>query len=156
IKPFNTLALNTLQVLSNKQVVESRAKTLSERLTFSGPKPISATQWLLDCAAEMPNADDYRVFSITSLDVIEVLGLEPRPGFFRYSLNEIHKKQAEVPADSNVPPRSELDHQISLAAKVPEHERDLFQTKIIELANKRQLYQTVVYSYRSPAIRMDK
>lgn len=151
IKPFDTLARNTLQILSGKQVVEKRAKTLTERLTLSGPEPTPATTWLLDTISQKPDTEDYRVFRIDNLDVLEVLGLEPRLGFFCYSFKEINEKQASQSPDQ--PPRSELDRQIGLAANVPDEERDLFQKKIIELANKRQLYMSVVYSFASPDIR---
>jgi ABC-type transport system involved in cytochrome c biogenesis permease subunit len=156
IKPFETLARNSLQVISGKQEVEKRAKTIWERITRSGEKPIPATVWLLDAISEKPHADDHRIYRIDNLDVLEVLGLEPRPGFFKYSYNEIHKKQESKPTSADQPPRTELDRQIALAAQVPAKERDLFQTKIIELADHRQLYQAVVFSYRSPAIRMDQ
>ncbi|MEX2169386.1 MAG: cytochrome c biogenesis protein CcsA [Pirellulales bacterium] len=156
IKPFETLARNTLQVISGKQVVEKRAKTTWERITRGGEKPIPASVWLLDCISETRHAEDHRIFRIDNLDVLEVLGLESRPGFFRYSYREINKKLADSPTNVNQPPRTELDHQISLAAGVEETKRDLFQARIIDLANRRQLYQAVVFSYRSPAIRMDQ
>ncbi len=74
------LARTTLQYLSGKQEVSTIA-------TESGK--LSAERWLLDVIAGAPGLREYRVFRITDLDLLSALGLEPRPGVFRYSFKEI-------------------------------------------------------------------
>ncbi len=80
IKPLDSLARTTLQYLSGKQEVVTST-------TKSGK--LSAERWLLDVIAGAPGSRDYRVFRITDLDLLSALGLEPRPGKFRYSFQEI-------------------------------------------------------------------
>ncbi|HEY3394181.1 MAG TPA: cytochrome c biogenesis protein CcsA, partial [Lacipirellulaceae bacterium] len=133
IKPYDTLARNTLQILSGRQelvvVDKDKAKTY---------KP--AIGWLLDVISGVRRADDHQVFRIENLDLVDTLGLEHRPGHWRYSLSELDKKRGEV------------NRQIDLVAKVPEEERSLFQNKVIELAVKRNLYMAVSLSFQSPPI----
>jgi hypothetical protein len=66
-----------------------------------------AISWLLDTISGLEKADDYRIFRIDNSDVILALGLEMRPGSFRYSYNEILKKQTKIqrpaPAKDIVP-----------------------------------------------------
>ena len=64
-KPIDTVARNLLTVLSGKQTVR----------TENGDK-ISATQWLLDNLAGHPDAIDYKVIRIESLDVLASFGLK--------------------------------------------------------------------------------
>ncbi len=137
IKPYDTLARNTLQILSGRQelVVVDKDK----EKTF---KP--AIGWLLDVISGVPRAEDHQVFRVENLDLVDTLGLEYRPGHWRYSLNELDKK------------RGELNRQIDLAAKVPEEERSLFQNKVIELAVKRNLYMAVSLSFQSPPISLER
>jgi ABC-type transport system involved in cytochrome c biogenesis permease subunit len=137
VKPYDTLAHNTLQILSGRQelVVVGKDKTKTY-------KP--AIGWLLDVISGVRRAEDHQVFRIENLDLVDTLGLEHRPLHWRYSLSEIDKK------------RGELNRQIDLAAKVPDAERSLFQNNVIELAVKRNLYMAVSLSFQSPPISLER
>ena len=76
-KPIDSLARNTLKVLSDRQsFVDS----------ISGEKT-PAIKWLLDAIILSEAADRHRVFRIESMDVQDVLGL-PRRKRFRYAVEE--------------------------------------------------------------------
>ncbi len=77
VKPFDTLARNSLRVLSNRETFKD---------TNGQRQP--AIRWLLDVIARPRDAEKYRVFRVDSLELLEALGLERRQGF-RYSWEEI-------------------------------------------------------------------
>jgi ABC-type transport system involved in cytochrome c biogenesis permease subunit len=132
IKPYDTLARNTLQILSGRQeliVVDKEGRETRE----------PAIRWLLEAIANTDKSRDYRVFRIENLDLLETLGLKPRAGF-RYSLNEIQSKP------------DEMDRQIDLVSGVNENQRTLYDNKVIELATKRNLYTLLVVSFQSPPL----
>jgi ABC-type transport system involved in cytochrome c biogenesis permease subunit len=136
IKPYDTLARNTLQIISSRQQVD--VWTANGKVVDG----VAAIHWLLDAISGHPRADDHHVFRIENLDVLDTLGLERRPVFWRYSLNEILKKGGE------------LERQVSLARATPEEERSLFQHKMLDLSGKYSLYSVVVMSFRSPPVSM--
>lgn len=138
IKPYDTLARNTLQIISSRQelAVMGADGKVAEKLP--------AIRWLLDVISGAPAAADHRVFRIENLDLLDALGLEHRPLFWRYSLSEIEKKPGE------------FDKQIQLIANVPEAERSLFQHKVVDLANKYNLYRVLAWSFRQPPLSADK
>jgi len=138
IKPYDTLARNSLQILSTRQelgVLDNDGNVIRRE---------PAIRWLLDVISGSDAAADHRVFYIENLDVLETLGLKPRPKFWRYSLNEIVGKKGE------------LDRQIQLAEATPEKERTLFQNKILHLATKRNFYMLLALSFRSPPLSSDR
>ena len=141
VKPYDTLARNSLQILSGRQEVGVLDSSKHDIVSH-----LPAIRWLLDAISGAPGSTDHRVFRIDNLDVLDALGLEHRPGFFRYSLNEILAKKATDPKDPTI--QTELDRQIKLAAAVPKEKRSLFQTKIAELANKYNFYRVLVVSFR--------
>jgi len=139
IKPYDTLARNSLQILSGKQevgVLDEKTGKVTEQLP--------AVRWLLDAISGAPRANDHRVFRIVDLDLVETLGLKHRPLFWRYSLNEIRGKEGE------------LERQIKLAEETPATDRSLFQNSVLQLASKRNLYMLLVLSFRSPPLSADK
>ncbi|MFO0810718.1 MAG: cytochrome c biogenesis protein CcsA [Gemmataceae bacterium] len=90
VKPMDTVARTNLTIVSSRQTFD-----VSDEVTG---KP--AIEWLLDVmAAKEPftgEAAKLKVFRITSLEVLSLLKLEPRPGFYRYSLQEIGKHYDEL------------------------------------------------------------
>ncbi len=96
VKPLDTLARNTLRVISNRETF----------LDASG-KSQPAIRWLIDTITEKAPpasvkaderaiaANDYRVFRIENEDVLNLLGLERRKGF-RYSVNELLTRIGEL------------------------------------------------------------
>ena len=100
VKPLDTLARNTLQVISNGETL--RDHTNDERMT--------ATQWLFEMMSGVsdekqrgpekppPRYARYRVFRIDNFEVLDFFGLEKRKGFL-YSLEEIGSKAKEFNAE---------------------------------------------------------
>ena len=84
VKPMDTLARNTLRVISNRETYEDEQ---------GNRRP--AIQWLLDVIAGAPEARRHRVYRIDNLDVIETLGLQRRKGF-RYAESEFAAKIPEL------------------------------------------------------------
>ena len=112
VKPYDTLARNTLQVLSGSQevgVVNDKGKVTSH---------LPAIRWLLDAASDAKGGNDHRVFRIDNLDFLDALGLPRRPQYWRYSLNEIRTKRVERKAKTRA--SLEVLHQIKLADTTPE------------------------------------
>src|SRR6185312_98483 len=84
-------------------------------------KTLPAIECLLDVISVSEKADEHRVFRIENADIIDTLGLEKRPGFYRYSMKELRQKEGE------------LDRQFQLAGKTPAKERSLFHNKLLQL-----------------------
>ncbi|MFO0868580.1 MAG: cytochrome c biogenesis protein CcsA [Pirellulales bacterium] len=91
VKPLDTLARNTMRVLSNRETFKD-----------ADGRTQPAIRWLIDMITEKTRgtddegqpaiaAHDYRVFRIENDDVLNLLGLERRPGL-RYSVNELLRK----------------------------------------------------------------
>ena len=144
VKPFDTVARNMLLwycqrqeavVALDKKYQETTSKKLSD---LSGPKRISATQWLLDVVAGKPEASDYYVFRVDNPELLSTLELKPRPGFYRYSISELVE---------NV---DKLIEQARLADQQDPKLRNLFQNEVLELMNKMVAYRRVQSAYSMP------
>lgn len=133
VKPYDSLARNTLQYLSAKQEL---IREDADGTTHKEP----AIRWLLDTISSAPAANDNRVFRIDNPEVLDTLGLKPRPGSFRYSINELRPKIAE------------LEKQWRLALVVPEKKRSLYQRRIGELFEKVNLYAMLQQTFGLPQI----
>jgi ABC-type transport system involved in cytochrome c biogenesis permease subunit len=121
VKPRDTLARNCLQIVSGRQ---------SFRDDQGVTQPV--IRWLLDVESSLPGEADspalkHPVFRIENLQVLDFLGLEPRSGL-RYSLDEFKSKI------------DELAKEASRARAVDEAKQDLFDHKLIELAQHVKLY----------------
>ena len=79
MKPFDTLARNSLRVIANRETFKD-----------SSGKSQPAIRWLLDVVANPTAADKHRVFRILNLEVLDTLGLNRRQGNV-YSLQEIRR-----------------------------------------------------------------
>jgi ABC-type transport system involved in cytochrome c biogenesis permease subunit len=139
IKPYDSLARNSLQFLSGKQSL-----TIEDS---SGKKTrLPALLWLLDVISGKPDqsgnlkAGEYRIFRIENLDVLNTLGLEQRSGSWRYSWNEIYAKG------------DEFEKEIAAAGVEAEAELPLtlYQQKLLDLGTKIRVYSDLVASFRSP------
>jgi ABC-type transport system involved in cytochrome c biogenesis permease subunit len=138
IKPYDTLARNSLQILSSRQelgIINEKGKIIDH-------KP--AIRWLLDAISGAEAANDHRIFYVANLDLLETLGLKRRPKFWRYSHNEIHGKEGE------------LDRQIKLAEATPEKKRLPVHNAVLQLASKRNFYTLLVLSFREPPLELDR
>ncbi|HAU47766.1 MAG TPA: hypothetical protein DCW57_01660, partial [Planctomycetaceae bacterium] len=82
VKPLDTVARNTLQLLSNRT-------SLKMPETEQGPSgTISASQWLLAAMADTDWVGDAPVFRIDAREVLDLFDLTRRSGH-RYTLNEL-------------------------------------------------------------------
>jgi ABC-type transport system involved in cytochrome c biogenesis permease subunit len=136
IKPYDTLARNSLQIISSRQevsVIDDKGKVT---------KTLPAIQWLLDVISGAEAADQHRVFRIENTDILATLGLEKRPLYWRYSMKELRKKDGE------------LERQFQLASQTPDKERSLFQNKLLQLRDKYYLYTALVLAFRSPPLEL--
>ena len=144
IQPFDTFARNVLTVISDRGVVELDEESSSSFKRLIGIKPkITATKWLLDVITNSKSAQQYQVFRIENLDLLQTLGLEPRDGF-RYSVAELTGR------------REEVFKQLGLAREVPEEKRSLEQRSIMELSEKIFRYTALQDSFAAAQIRTDK
>lgn len=144
VKPYDTVARNTLQIFSGRQEVigEKKKGWLNELMRRTEKTP--AVVWLLDSISDSPAASEHRVFRIENLELLEAIGLEPREGSWRYSIREIQEHF------------DELKKQIDLAAAQPEDQRSRFQQAALELAGNLSRYATLVKSFRTPPISADR
>ena len=116
VKPLDTLARNSLRILSNKQ----------EYVGEDGEKK-PAMRWLLDLIARRDKSDKHRVFRIDYQPLLDALKLPKREGHM-YSFEEIMKEEKE------------FKRQIGLAADVKDEKaRSIYQKKVLELAKRLQL-----------------
>lgn len=117
VKPLDTLARNTLRIVSNKETFDDESKRQPGK---DRTPQLPAIRWMLDVISESPEADQHRVYRIDNLDVLSTLGLQRRKGF-RYALSEFRDK---IP---------ELEKQLNEARAVPEEELSFYQRKLFEV-----------------------
>ncbi len=144
VKPFDTLARNTLQYLSGRQELG----VLNDKGEVTAHLP--AIRWLLDAITAAKGAGDERVFRIENIDLLDTLDLPRRPQFWRYSINEIRHKEATDPDDPQL--NTEFQKQIKLALGTPDKERSLYQNKVLELYNKFMTYANLVTAFQVPEL----
>jgi len=122
-KPFDTLARNTLMIISGRQYV----------IDSDGDEQ-PAVKWLLDVMTSKIShvpfpgpAEKARVFRIENDQVLDLLGLAPRSGF-RYAIEEFADKLGK------------LQEKASQAQSIPPKQQDKYDAKSIELAQHLQTY----------------
>lgn len=116
VKPLDTLARNTLMIISDRQTYVD-----------ADGKRQPAIRFLLDVISQSDAAKKHRVFRIENDQVLGLLGLPERSGL-RYAVEEF---QSKVP---------EVARQASRAQAEDENSRDLFDTKVIEVARQLDLF----------------
>jgi len=131
-KPLDTVARTRLQVISCKQefsegkIGEDDSGPSWLPIDF-GKKREPAMRWLLDALSDGRNQDSaawkHRVVRIDNDQVLNLLQLKPRPGFYRYSLEEIY------------PHFAELEDAKRVADKKEKLKRDVLDVKVLELHN---------------------
>jgi ABC-type transport system involved in cytochrome c biogenesis permease subunit len=131
VKPYDTLARNSLRILSGKQTfVDKQGKR----------QP--AIRWLLDILADTAASREHQILRIDNLDVLEALGLQRRKGF-RYSLSQLFGKEEN---------REQYLRQVQLASEVPEADRTLVQQRFLALARNVSLMTVLRDAFASPAL----
>jgi ABC-type transport system involved in cytochrome c biogenesis permease subunit len=145
VKPYDTLARNSLQIISTRQSV-----AVLDDKTGKIKQYVPAIRWLLDVISGAEGAQDHRIFRVENMDLLDALDLPHRPLFWRYSLNELNHKQATTTDDPEI--TTELSRQIKLADETPAKDRSLFQNKVLQLRDKTQFYMALVLAFRSPPL----
>ncbi len=127
IKPFDTLARNSLLIINGKQVLRQ-----------DGEK-ISATRWLLDVMFDAKTADDQDVFLIHNPEVLGLFGWQQGERK-RFSHNELRPFMVQI------------DEQGRQAAEVEAAQRSAYQTAVLNLFNSISLYQRLKNSVRPEGV----
>jgi ABC-type transport system involved in cytochrome c biogenesis permease subunit len=109
VKPLDTVARNTLRIISDKQ-------TFTDEDGHRQP----AIRWLADVIADPETAEKHRVFRIENMEVLDTLGLQRRAGL-RYSLAELRPKSEE------------FNKQAESARAKNARDLSLYERKILEL-----------------------
>ncbi|MBI2477357.1 MAG: cytochrome c biogenesis protein ResB, partial [Planctomycetia bacterium] len=126
IKPFDTLARNSLRVVSTK-----------EQLKDGVGHDLPAIVWLRDVISGSKAGTKHEVFKIDNLELLDTLKLTRRKGGL-YSMDEIE------------PRMEELSKQVRLAEEVPDEQKSVYQRKVLELATRLLLFSKLRDAFRMP------
>jgi ABC-type transport system involved in cytochrome c biogenesis permease subunit len=120
VMPLDTIARNSLMIISGRQSFTDEDGT-------SQP----AVKWLLDVMTTgklRGPAMRHKVFRIENIQVLSVLGLQPRKGL-RYSLDEI------------MPGFQDFEQEFKRVQRMAPKDRNVFDNKIVELGQHLKLFQ---------------
>lgn len=119
VKPLDTVARNTLMVITGRQTIEIDEDTKHE-----------AIRWCADVIANAEIARTQDVFRIDHPELVAMLGFESpeQGGKKRFSFMEL------------TPSFEEISRQADLAFQVKPKERDPFQRQVIDLMNRLTMY----------------
>ncbi len=125
VKPFDTLARNSLRAMSDRQSFKD-----------NDGKTQPAIRWFLDTATDLPVSHDYRVLRIDHPEVLDLLGLERRPSYL-YSVDEIRPKVEE------------LEKQVDLVRDLEKKKAPLsvFQQRVMELDQRTRAFTMIHASF---------
>lgn len=159
VKPFDTLARNTLRVLSGKeefrdQIIEKRTVTPGwlARKIFRAKDPYeyefvksgkkhSAMRWLLDVISESEASVHHKVFRIDNPEVLDTLGLTRREGFL-YSVEELMPKIGDFEKQVEQARKQEKEKGIDSLA--------VYQRKILEVDTRIRTFTKLGAAFRHP------
>jgi ABC-type transport system involved in cytochrome c biogenesis permease subunit len=135
IKPLDSVARTTLQLLGNRTAVKMPADAPA-----GGPTgTVSATQWLLGLMAGSDWVERAPVFRIDAKEILDLFDLERRQGH-RYAPAELEKGRAK------------LREQVATLRDVPAESRSFVQKKMIEIEQKFAAYDVIRFAYEAPAL----
>ena len=148
-KPFDTLARNSLRVLSNRTtfITEIEVKDDNGKVVKKDGKPKTkevknpAILWLLDLMTDPQVASRHKVFRIDSPHVQKILKLERRKGFM-YALDEFYEPVID----------GTLAKQAEVARKKDEANRSADDRKLLELERKLGRYSLLMNSFNPPGL----
>jgi ABC-type transport system involved in cytochrome c biogenesis permease subunit len=152
VKPMDTVARSYLVLLTHKQTFMEEIDT-GKKDEHGKPvveeKRRPAIRWLLDAMTAMAfwsrdrdkesdaqtfggPAVTHKVFRIESDEVLSLLGLPQRPGFWRYSVEEIRPRIGELTTQAQRAHKLQQDKSKKLTP---------YDLKVLELANDLQIFQ---------------
>lgn len=151
IKPFDTVARNSLLLLQGRQRVSTPLK--------SGRLVETPTEWLLDVMFHAEKSDAYPTFAIDNIELLALLGKSEDD--LRISYPETYKKVLAgfgfIPGRHRRFSYNELeaslrtiDEQAKLAQPVEPQLRSAFQKGVLQLQQNLILYQRLKYSLVDP------
>jgi ABC-type transport system involved in cytochrome c biogenesis permease subunit len=137
IKPLDSVARSTLQLLGNRTEVKMPA---TPSTAPGGPVgTVPGTRWLIGLMAGSEWVDRAPVFRIDAKEVLDLFDLERRKGH-RYSHAELEKG------------RPKLREQVAKLRDVPAESRSFAQKKMIEIEQKFAIYDLIRFAYEAPAL----
>ncbi len=114
LQPFDTLARNSLKLLSGYQTFKD-----------DKGKKQPATLWLLDVIANPKDAAEHRVFRIDHPELLEKLKLDQKRSGYKYSLSEFQENLAVLAKDAAAAREKQAKFRSADERKVLELERRL-------------------------------
>jgi ABC-type transport system involved in cytochrome c biogenesis permease subunit len=141
IKPLDTVARNTLQLLGNRTSVKMPKPEEAPQGTPAGlpAGTVSATEWMLGMMAGADWVEHAPVFRIDAKEVTDLFDLPRRQGH-RYSHAEL---------DAGLP---KLRKQLESMRDVPPEQFSFTQKKFSEINQKLMAYDLLRYSYETPRL----
>jgi ABC-type transport system involved in cytochrome c biogenesis permease subunit len=139
IKPFDTVARNTLQLLGNRTDVRMPAEPAANAPRETPTGTVPASRWLLGLMAGSEWVDHAPIFRIDAFEVLDLFDLTRRQGH-RYSAAELASGRAA------------LRTQIEKARAVPAEERSFVQKKYGEINQKLMAYDLMRFAYETPTL----
>jgi ABC-type transport system involved in cytochrome c biogenesis permease subunit len=122
IQPLDSVARNSLLSISGKSIVR-----------VSNPRPLSATEWLLDTMTRPKTADDLKFFRIQHPDLEGLFGSQ-NAGLEYYSFNDITNQIEQLQVQSGNLMESEKGKADAVKMRTP------FQRDLMHLVNSMVLY----------------
>lgn len=129
VKPLDTLARTSLRVVSNQETFKDE-----------NGKTQPAIRWLADLITGSAAARDAQVIRIENLEVLSLLGLEPRVGKFRYSIAELETSFKK------------FEEQVQAAHEQKPEDLEIYQRKLIELENRLKVIMQLMEAFRLPQL----
>jgi ABC-type transport system involved in cytochrome c biogenesis permease subunit len=139
IKPLDSLAREHLQAISNRQYVVE--EYVDDKTGKKKKRKLSAVEWMLDVITGSKRSQDAQVIRIDHPELLKVFELEPRPGNFRYSVNEIqpHVQDRFVP-------------QVTAASNLDPEDLTVDQRKVLELDTRLKKYLSLDGAFNQPRL----
>lgn len=145
VKPIDTLARNSLRIISNRQTyVDEKVAKRPPLLWFLDERDVKqpAIRWLLDVIAKPRESAEHHVFRIDNPEVLAALGLERRPAL-RYGFLEFASDQEKF---------NEVRLQAFKAQQAGAEQLGVYEKKILELHRKVGVMDLVYQSFVQPPI----
>ena len=135
VKPLDSVARNTLQLLGNRSSV-----VMPEEGAGGAPTGrVPAARWLLAHMAGADWVDRSPVFRIDALEVLDLFDLKRRQGH-RYSAADL------------APGRAALRKQLEVIRDIPPEQRSFVQKKYLEIDQKLMAYDLIRFAYETPQL----
>ena len=155
VKPFDSLARNTLRVLSDSEDIYRQASDTKNisfmSRTFGSTKlKIPPEIWLLDTISNHPRALDYRVFRIHNRDFIDTLKLDIKDEYkFKYTMAELQAEiEHEHDGQNHKATRIEVAFEEAQNARKTEmKKRTPYELAALRLANQLRLHSGITNSF---------